>query len=98
MITSESDAQQVVSLFYHHIVAAKADLPASRFHPVFMVDCEGVHLSATGQLTLLQVASFNAGGFGGKLRVQIFDVLAIGSLESLRRFLEDNLVIKVMRA
>jgi hypothetical protein len=96
MITSESDAQEVVSLFYDHIVAAKADLPARGFHPVFAVDCEGVHLSATGQLTLLQVASFNAGDFGGEVRVHIFDVLAMGSLESLRRFLEDVSVIKVM--
>jgi hypothetical protein len=66
-------------------------------HPVFAVDCEGVSLSATGKLTLLQVAmSAYNDDRGEVVRIFIFDILAMGSLESLRGFLESEAIIKVM--
>merc|ERR1719253_1525982 len=67
----------------NHAVAAVAQLRAV---PVIAVDCEGVALSATGELTLIQVAFAS----GRSLHVCVFDVIALGvGIRVLHRILEE---------
>merc|ERR1719253_1474962 len=74
----------------NHAVAAVDQL---RSIPVIAVDCEGVNLSATGELTLIQVAFAS----GRSLHVCVFDVLALGvGIRVLHRILEEPAPVKLV--
>ena len=79
--------------------AAVSELHASvssMVHPACALDCEGINLSATGKLTLLQIAyEPSPGSQNSSPTCLLFDVLALGSLEVLRAFLEDPSIVKV---
>ena len=81
------DARAIVSELYVSV--------GSMVQPVCALDCEGIQLSATGKLTLLQIAYVSPNRPTAIPTCLLFDVQELGSLEVLRDFLEDPSIVKV---
>lgn len=83
----------VVMQYIDTLNAAVAAVGQLRAATVIAVDCEGVKLSATGELTLVQVAFASS----TRLNVLVFDVVALGrGVRVLHRILEEPRPLKLV--
>lgn len=83
----------VVMQYIDTLNAAVAAVGQLRAATVIAVDCEGVKLSATGELTLVQVAFASS----TRLNVLVFDVVALGrGIRVLHRILEEPRPLKLV--
>lgn len=83
----------VVMQYIATLNAAVQAVDQLRAATVIAVDCEGVKLSATGELTLVQVAFASA----TRLNVLVFDVVALGvGVRVLHRILEEPRPLKLL--